>query len=153
MLLNDLIGSWLLQEWDCTLDGRFHNHPFGRDAQGVISYSPSGRMSAILMKPNRPCLSVASLAQVSDEEIEEKMMVVDGYVSYAGEWRVEGDQVIHTVDHSLLPNWIGAELVRTIGWMAAYCAPNAPKQLTLSTAPQKTRSGKLVVNRLRWKLK
>ena len=150
MLLNDLIGTWFLQEWDCTLDGQFHNHPFGRDAQGVISYSPSGRMSAILMKPNRPSLSVASLIQASDEE---KMMVVDGYVSYAGEWRVAGDQVFHAVDHSLLPNWIGTELIRSISWTAEYGAPDDPKELILSTAPQKTRSGKLVVNRLRWKLK
>ncbi|MEM9773750.1 MAG: lipocalin-like domain-containing protein [Chloroflexota bacterium] len=150
MLLNDLIGTWFLQEWDCTLDGHYHNHPFGRDAQGVISYSPSGRMSAILMKPNRPHLSVASLLQASDEE---KIMVVHGYVSYAGEWRVENDQVIHAVDHSLLPNWIGTDLIRNIRWTAAHGAPDEPKQLILSTEPQKTRSGKLVVNRLRWKIK
>ncbi|MEM8861378.1 MAG: lipocalin-like domain-containing protein [Chloroflexota bacterium] len=150
MLLNDLIGTWFLQEWDCTLDGKYHNHPFGRDAQGVISYSPSGRMSAILMKPNRSHLSVPSLVQATAEE---KMMVLDGYVSYAGTWQVKDGQVIHSVDHSLLPNWIGTDLIRKISWTAEHGPSDEPKQLILSTAPQKTRSGKLVVNRLRWKLK
>ena len=150
MLLNDLIGTWFLQEWDCTLNGKFHNHPFGQDAHGVISYAPSGRMSAILMKANRAKLSVPNLIQATAEE---KIAVVDGYVSYAGSWRVEADQVIHSVDFSLLPNWIGTDLIRTISWTSEFSAADEQPQLILSTAPQTTRSGKLVVNRLRWKRK
>ncbi len=150
MLINNLIGTWYLQEWDCTLDGEFLNHPFGKDAQGVISYSPGGRMSAILMKSGRAKLAGTSLIKASDQE---KLSVVDGYVSYAGSWRVEEDQVFHTVDFSLLPNWIGTELVRKISWTNEYSAGSEPAQLILSTAPEKTSSGKMVINRLRWKLK
>ena len=148
MLLNDLIGTWFLQEWDCTLNGEFHNHPFGRDAHGVISYSPSGRMSAILMKAGRARLSVPNLIQATAEE---KTAVVDGYVSYAGGWRVATNQVIHSVDFSLLPNWIGTDLTRTISWTTKFSAADEQPQLILSTLPQTTRSGKIVVNRLRWK--
>ncbi|MFK7804283.1 MAG: lipocalin-like domain-containing protein [Anaerolineae bacterium] len=150
MLLNNLIGTWFLQEWDCTLNEKFHNHPFGKDAQGMISYSPAGRMSAILMKSNRESLAVPNLIQASAEE---KLSVVDGYVSYAGKWRVEGDQVIHSVDFSLLPNWIGTDLIRTISWTKEFSAADEQPQLILSTAPQATRSGKIIVNRLRWKMK
>lgn len=149
MLLNNLVGTWFLQEWDCILDGSFHNHPFGKGAQGVISYSPGGRMSAILMKPDRSNLSVPSLLKATDLE---KQSVVNGYVSYAGGWRVEEDQVIHTVDFSLLPNWIGTELVRKISWTSEFSAADEPPQLILSTEPQATSSGKMIVNRLRWKL-
>ena len=150
MLLNNLIGTWFLQEWDCTLNEKFHNHPFGKDAQGMISYSPGGRMSAILMKSNRESLTVPNLIQASAEE---KLSVVDGYVSYAGKWRVEGDQVIHSVDFSLLPNWIGTDLIRTISWTKEFSAADEQPHLILSTAPQATRSGKIIVNRLRWKMK
>lgn len=149
MLLNNLIGTWFLQEWDCTLDGSFHNHPFGRDAQGIISYSPSGRMSAILMKPDRAHLAVPSLLKATDLE---KQSVVNGYVSYAGSWRTEGDEVIHSVEFSLLPNWIGTDLVRTMSWTTEFSAADEPAQLILSTTPQPTSSGKMIVNRLRWKL-
>ena len=149
MLLDNLIGTWFLQEWDCTIDGRFHNHPFGKEATGMINYTAGGRMSAILSKLNRAPLTVASLAQASDAE---KIQVVDGYVSYAGDWRVEGDQVIHSVDFSLLPNWVGTDLIRTISWTSKYSAADEQPQLILSTALEKTRAGKMVVNRLRWKL-
>jgi hypothetical protein len=150
MLLNDLVGTWFLQEWDCTLNGDYHNHPFGKHAQGVITYSPGGRMSAVLMKANRANLSVPSLLQATDEE---KVSAVNGYVSYAGQWRVDGDQVSHLVDFSLLPNWIGTDLIRMMSWTKEFSAADEPTQLILSTTPQATRSGKMVVNRLRWKMK
>lgn len=149
MILNNLIGTWFLQEWDCTLNGEYHNHPFGRDARGVISYSPSGRMSAILMKADRAKLKEPNLQKAADHE---RQFLLNGYVSYAGKWRVEDDQVIHSVDYSLLPNWIGTDLIRTIGWTTRFSNPDESAQLILSTKPSATRSGKLVVNRLRWKL-
>ena len=150
MLKNELVGTWFLQEWDCTLDGKYLNHPFGRDAQGVISYSPGGRMSAILMKTGRSQLSVPSLIKASDIE---KLQVVDGYVSYAGSWSIEDDQMTHSVDFSLLPNWIGIQLVRKMSWTSKYSAADETPQLILSTIPETTSSGKIIVNRLRWKLK
>ena len=149
MLLNNLIGTWFLQEWDCTLNGDYHNHPFGRDAQGVITYSPSGRMSAILMKAGQAQLKEANLQRATDAE---RQHLLSGYVSYAGSWRVEGDNVIHCVDFSLLPNWIGTELVRKISWTPNAVGYRECAQLILSTQPMTTRSGDIVVNRLRWKL-
>ena len=124
------------------MDGQYHSHPFGKDAQGVISYSPGGRMSAILMRPGRALFEKASLLQATAEELR---LATAGYVSYAGRWRVEGEQVVHSVDFSLLPNWIGVDLVRTISW-----TDGEPAQLILSTDPVETSSGKKVVNRLRW---
>ena len=151
MLKNELIGTWFLQEWDCTLDSHYHNHPFGERATGTLCYTPGGRMTAILMKAERSNLSTPSLLQATAEE---RALAAEGYVSYGGSWRVEGDRVIHSVDFSLLPSWIGTELQRTISWTRDHsAAADEPAQLILSTAPQRTTSGKIVVNRLRWKLK
>ena len=141
--MNALIGTWNLVEWDCTINGAYHNHPFGRDAQGRLMYTPEGTMMAILMKANRPNFATPSLILGSADE---KISAVDGYVSYSGTYHTAGDLVIHHVTFSLLPNWIGTDLVRQMAWT------NDPSpQLILSTQPQPTRSGKIVVNRLRWR--
>lgn len=137
-----LEGTWHLVEWDCTLDDQYLSHPFGRGAQGMLQYTADGHMAAILMRPERPLFAKPNLASGTAEE---KIAAVNGYVSYAGTYRVEADMVIHTVEFSLLPNWIGTELVREISW-----TNDDPAQLILTTPPQVTRSGQAVVNRLRW---
>lgn len=140
--MKSLEGNWTLVSWDCTLDGVYHTHPFGEDAQGTIMYS-QGRMSAILMRSNRPHFEIPNLMRGSEME---RLTAVDGYVSYSGSYRVEADRVIHSVELSLLPNWIGTELTRTISW-----TKNDPAHLILSTLPEATSSGKMIVNRLEWK--
>lgn len=138
-----LIGTWHLVEWDCTLDGLYHSHPFGRDAQGMLIYAEDGYMSAILSLADRAPFARANLRQGSESE---KIAAIEGYVSYAGRYRTEGNCVIHSVELSLLPNWIGTELIREMAWTS-----EQPAQLILTTLPQTTRSGKVVVNRLRWR--
>jgi hypothetical protein len=136
-----LIGTWHLIEWDCTLDGRYHNHPFGADAKGQIIYTDDGQMSAILMRRQRPLFAKANLAGGSDEE---KVTAVNGYVSYAGTYSLDGNLVSHHVQFSLLPNWIGTDLVRQVTWLE-------DGDLLLTALPEMTRSGKVVVNQLRWR--
>ena len=140
--MNRLIGGWILQEWDCTVDGRYLNHPFGPKAKGSLLYTADFRMAAILMKPNRPHFKVSNLIKGLDKE---KIAAVEGYVSYGGRYRIEGNQVIHSVEYSLLPNWIGTDLVRTISW-----TNETNPQLILTTPPYTTSGGKQIINRLRW---
>ena len=137
----NLIGTWHLVEWDCTLDGRYHNHPFGIDAQGQIIYSVDGQMSAILMREERPFFAQPNLRGGSDEE---KVTAVNGYVSYGGTYSLEGNFVTHHVQFSLLPNWVGTDLVRQVTWLD-------DGDLLLTTMPQPTSSGKVIVNQLRWR--
>lgn len=141
-MINKLTGTWELAEWDCMIDGLYHSHPYGRDAQGMLQYTADGRMTAILMRRERPLFNASSMVRGTDVE---KLAAVDGYVSYAGSYRVVGDEVVHSVKYSLFPNWIHTDLVRTVGW-----TEDTPPQLILTTKPQITSSGKSVVNRLRW---
>ena len=140
-MMNELIGTWELVEWDCTLDGRYHNHPFGQDARGRLMYTVEGTMMAILMRANRPNFQTPSLSLGSAEE---KSNAINGYVSYSGTFYTEDNLVTHRVQFSLLPNWIGTDLVREMTWTDG-------GELILSTQPQTTRSGKIVINRLRWR--
>ena len=139
--MNKLIGTWELVEWDCTLDGRYHSHPFGQDAQGRLMYTTEGTMMAILMKADRPNFQTPTLSLGSAEE---KANAINGYVSYSGTFRTENNLVIHSVQFSLLPNWIGTDLIREMMW-------TDDAHLILSTLPQTTRSGRTVVNQLRWR--
>ena len=134
-----LHGTWELQRWYCTLDGQFHNYPFGHDARGRITYSPNGTMSAILMDPDRQPFAIASLAKGTGAELQS---AIQGYVSYAGRFEIIGEDVHHQVEYSLLPNWIGTTLIRTMSWQDDH--------LVLATKPEKTQTGRIVINHLHW---
>ena len=40
------------------------------------------------------------------------MAAVEGYVSYCGRYEVNGDKVIHHIEVSLFPNWVGVRQER-----------------------------------------
>ncbi len=136
----NLVGSWHLMEWDCFIDDLYHNHPFGREARGNLIYTADGFMSAILMRANRLPFAIPNLARGTTEE---KDAAITSYVSYGGTYRIEGEQVIHMVSYSLLPNWLGIELPRQMQWTDS-------GELILSTPAEATMSGRMISHRLRW---
>ena len=113
-----LIGAWQLVDFTITYaDGRPPLAPLGTDAQGLIVYAADGHLSAVLCRPGRT--SGASRLETG------AVTVTSGdYVSYAGRWRLSGDQVHHTVLLSLVPEVVGQTLSRR--------AVLADGQLTLS---------------------
>ena len=103
-----LPGTWLLADWQTEIDGALGPGPF-EQGTGFIQYVEDGWMSAILSAGNRVRLDAPVLAMAESSDIA---AVARRYVSYAGTWSVDGDQVLHTVELSLFPNWIGTTLVR-----------------------------------------
>jgi hypothetical protein len=55
---------------------------------------------------------------------------------------MDGDRVVHHVETSLFPDWIGAVQIRLISWVG--------DDLVLSTPDETSAGGRTVVNRLRW---
>ena len=49
-----LVGSWKLISFHSQDSSGRTAYPFGKDAQGRITYEPNGRMAVQLMDPNRP---------------------------------------------------------------------------------------------------
>lgn len=138
--MSALVGAWTLARWDATLDGQPNGFPFGERAQGFLLYAADGWMSATLMRPGRAPLAHANFASGTDAE---KARAAEGYVAYRGRWTLDGTTVRHAVQASLLPNWIGATLVREAAFQ-----PDG--KLLLTTPPERTRAGREVVNRLLW---
>ena len=63
----------------------------------------------------------------------EKVKAWDSFFSYCGRYEVRGDQVVHHIEGSLYPNWIGEAQTRMMRLDG--------DRLTLGTLPQKTRRG------------
>ena len=112
MTSNPLIGTWRLISWETrSVDGQKIGYPFGEDAVGYIMYNEDGYMFVAIMRPNRVKVAAGDLLRGSTEE---KVQAADTYVSYCGQYEFQGDKVIHHVDLSLFPNWVGVDQERLV---------------------------------------
>jgi hypothetical protein len=120
----DLVGSWRLLSCEhAPVAGGAVEHPFGPEPQGRLLYAADGRMSVLLVDPRRKRFESYQLFESSDVELAE---AARGCVAYSGRWELIGGKVLHRVDVSLFPNWMGGALTRF--------AALSDKRLTLSTA-------------------
>jgi Lipocalin-like domain len=105
-----LVGSWTLEDWRVEYsDGRAASFPYGRDAQGLLMYSPDGWMSGILQHSGRKPLAAESAKFAPDSE---RLAAFDTYFSYAGPYSVHGNEVHHHVQFALNQNLVGSVQVR-----------------------------------------
>jgi hypothetical protein len=119
-----LVGSWRLVSWENRdADGTI-TYPMGRDAQGYIMYNPDGYMSVIITRSNRPAFRDADLGGGTDKELAQAAATC---ISYCGRYEVQPGRVVHYVESSLFPNWVGTTQERFMELEGSV--------LTLSTAP------------------
>ena len=111
---HDLVGSWKLVDWTVRMNGGREVRPFGGKAVGVITYTDEGRMVATLMKEDRPEIGTRSF---NEAKAMDRASAAAGYLSYAGTYEVEGEMVLHHVELSLFPDWVGGTQVRHIDWI------------------------------------
>lgn len=124
MKANALVGTWRLVSFAVQdADGRV-SYPFGSDAEGFITYAADGQMAVQFGAANRNHLAGSDWLAGSDAEVA---AAARHYFAYCGTYEVHGDTVIHHVALSLMPNWIGGELVRHVALHA--------DRVTLTTPP------------------
>ena len=106
-----LVGLWKLQE-AFLVDGedRRIGTAFGKRPVGYINYLPNGMMMTVVTDADRPPLSADRLAA----PVEERAAAFSGISAYDGTWRFDGRQVVHTIEVSSLPNWVGTDVVRFV---------------------------------------
>ena len=102
------LGTWKLESYvtqDLTTGQK--TPLFGLHPSGYLSYGADCRMSAILIKEGRkpPSTFVPTNA--------ERIDLYNGFIAYAGTYRIEGDTVSHLVDASWNQSWTGTTQVRT----------------------------------------
>ena len=104
---NPLLGTWKLQSmiYEAIASGQ-RSSPFGDHPVGYLSYSPDGRMYAILAAEDRP------KPRDSVPTDAEKVKLYESVLAYAGTYTVDGEKVIHHVDISWNQSWTGTDQVR-----------------------------------------
>jgi Lipocalin-like domain len=104
-LRTNLIGAWTLQSYESTsVDGSDTIYPLGKDARGIIMYTPDGYMSAQIMRSERTPFDRNDPHLAHQDELA---AAAGGYFNYAGPYTVDDDVIAHHVELSLVPNWIG----------------------------------------------
>lgn len=105
------VGSWGLVSFEHVLRSGEALKPFGDSPSGSILYQPDGRMSAQVSVGSPAKFASKDPDQASSEEAAEAWR---GYVGYWGTFRIHAEkgEVVHRVEGSWFPNWIGTEQVR-----------------------------------------
>ncbi len=101
-----IIGAWKLISFEIQRENGEVVYPFGKNAQGSVIYTESGRVSAQVMRPDRPRFASGDRLRGTTEEIKANY---EGFVSYYGPYEFDRKKglVIHHMEGSLFPNWEG----------------------------------------------
>jgi Lipocalin-like domain len=133
-----LVGAWRLLSWENqAADGQV-TYPMGTDPRGYVIYTADGRFSVTISRRGRAGFAAGDLLSGTTEE---KARAVESFVACAGRYTFHGDRVIHHVELSLFPNWVGSDQER---WVEL-----AGDRLTLSASPLLL-AGKQQIPRLVW---
>jgi hypothetical protein len=90
---HDLAGAWRLVSWSFEYeDGRPSEFPLGREASGLLLYTPGGQVSATLMGSQPP-----------------------GSLAYAGRYEVRDGAVHHSIEVATDASLVGMTTTRHIG--------------------------------------
>jgi hypothetical protein len=107
---DEFVGAWKLISFERrTTAGGEVTYPMGQNPVGRLTYDALGRMSAQIMRPDRPKFQAGDAARTGTAE--EKIAAFDGYTAYYGTYTVnESERVVtHHVEASLYPNWVGTD--------------------------------------------
>jgi hypothetical protein len=133
------VGSWKLISYESfSLAGEV-SYPLGKDAIGRINYDAAGRMSVQIMRPGRPQMEGLIRTGGTPEQV---ITAYRGYTAYYGVYTVDEARsvVIHKVEGSLFPNYVGTDQVRHYSFSG--------KRLTLQADLQQGGRSKLVWEKL-----
>jgi hypothetical protein len=133
----DLVGTWRLLAWRRTVDGAV-SYPLGENAEGVLIYTPDGRMAVTLTAASRPALPENDPL---GGPVEDRAAAYSGCLAYIGTYELRETEVVHRIELSLYPPWAGAEQVRPFTYTG--------DELVLHTPPAQTPAG-TVANELAW---
>ena len=109
MTPTNIIGTWHLESWHNHHSDGTVDYPFGPDAIGVICYTDEGFVHVHIMANNRDNFEQNDPFKAS---IAEDSAAMKTHISYSGTYVCEADKIIHSVDISSCPNWVGTQQFR-----------------------------------------
>ena len=89
--MTELLGAWRLESWSFVYEDGRVEYPMGPDARGYILYTPTGQVSATIMRADKgECFA------------------------YAGRYEIADGTVFHSIELSTNPALIGLRSTRHI---------------------------------------
>jgi hypothetical protein len=105
-----LVGTWKLVLAANVSDKGVKSDPYGGNPTGFITYTPEGRMMALITWGARKALSKNWFASPSEERAE----AFSKSFAYAGTFTLSGNRVTHHIEAATVPNFVKTDFVRTI---------------------------------------
>lgn len=109
MTTHPLLGRWDIVAWEQAYDDGRVVLPMGEHLEGFIRYEADGDMMCMIVRADRPAFTTGSQW---DASAEERAGAYSTMLSYAGTYEISGDTVVHRVQISLFPNWVGGDQKR-----------------------------------------
>ncbi len=101
---NLFVGAWRLVSMEAK-DANGNMTPLlGKIDHGILTYTADGYMCVALMNPDRPHSASSTFFDTTDGE---RAAMAQGYVSYAGRYEITDGKILHHVEISMFPNWVG----------------------------------------------
>lgn len=128
MIAARITGTWRLCAYEVhSSDGR-RSAPLGERPIGFLMYDGQGHMSGHLLRRERPRFVSDDLTGGSPDEVAQAFR---GAVCYFGAYEVDEAQalVLHRVEGSLFPNWIGQVLPRKVSFRGEHLVLSSPPVL------------------------
>lgn len=135
----DLVGTWRLRSWEAVADDGTIARPFGDRPIGYLMYTSDLHMITTISEADRNPIGGDVLLAPPEAQAD----AFGSFMAYAGPFRVTEGDVIHSVEMSLYPDWIGTEQRRHVRLDVS------GHRLTLSTDPIPV-SGVLMRHHLDW---
>lgn len=109
---DQLLGAWRLVTWEVTEADGTVSHPLGEAVAGQLIYDDSGRMSAHLVRADRPPTGAADEWRQAGQD--EMTTPPPGYFGYFGTFTVDAEAatVSHRVESGSFPDLAGTDQVR-----------------------------------------
>ncbi|HXG36374.1 MAG TPA: lipocalin-like domain-containing protein [Dehalococcoidia bacterium] len=136
-LVEQLSGVWKLVSYEYQrADGQPAVPALGPDPIGRLMYDPSGLMSVHIMSLDRPIFESGDRLRGDSDKVK---AAYEGYLAYFGTYEVREAEgiIIHRVEGSLFPNWVGTDQTRFFQLKG--------DKLTLRTPPRPEAGGEVAV--------
>jgi hypothetical protein len=106
-----LVGTWRLlsMTYKDQITGK-EEDLWGKGPIGFLTYTPNGRMSAVIAARSRK-ITAPSADQASTDE---QAMLYRSFVAYAGTYSLTEAGVVHHVEVASDPTWIGKDQIRYV---------------------------------------
>ena len=139
--MTDLVGAWRLVSVIEVFEDGERRPEFGPNADGYLSYSPNGIVSAVLGSMDRPASTSSDAQAASDGEL---VKMARPFIAYAGPFTIQpdSDTVTHHVDVALFTNWQTGDQIRHV--------LVEKDQLVISASPRTGADGRTFHSELTW---